>query len=1185
MEKYDIYLESISAKQEQLTAKTQELWSNLLPDELIVNLFELGKGFMDLMNLGNGLVAKLILLGTVSLAVATAWKTLKDTKLVVSFLDVISATKAYIVSLMATIKATYATAGATGVLKAALDVLASHPIILALSVIVATVAGCIAIFNKFNVTLEEHKEMLAEAKREYDDAVSAIQELDDELKTVKSRIIELENKGVLTLVEQNELDKLRQQNAELQRQIDLERIRAKESKKKTYGEFVDSAYSITNLYRDPKDANFMEDYVEEWRLLWDGVITDDEKQALSDKIKELEEIAEGIEYIPNPTNDTEEAVNAWLDYINQMKDGYIVLCGEAEQVSNLWNNLLLRPQFEGVGDELKQLAEDGVIVGEEISNLSDKAKEFINYLVQIGLITFDTDFIAKYDKDGNGAISTTELWQASADDLAVAFGGVATQISAVANEAETASGKIEKMTYSAIISDIKDKAEDLGTAQKELAQTGYLSADSVVNLTKILPDLDQYLTSTANGYKISKEGLDKLNEAMLSQYDTALNEAKTGALNVLDQEHKKKVSYESTSAAIRKQLEDQLALAKSDAETSKSKHLNSYGYYDRRGLANDKEYQQYTAEVKAIEEAIKSLDNAQTNYDNAKNALSTIKLDKSSSSGKSATETAFDNLKKQFEADEITIDQYIQSMSLLLTKCKKGTDEYEKIKKELNAQKLDRIEKQFERGEITVDEYIQKLAELRKEYKKNTEGYKELTDKINDTKLDNWAKQFENGEITLNRYLALLKEVQSQYKKGSEQYNAIASTMTDAYIDKMDKGLDDIENKISQIGDVNTAKESVKYAGLLSEKYKYTQGYIADIRKQLKASNTTAEQKVKLQEKLNDLLSDEVDIRDEIEQTVSEYYENQKEEAELQAEANKKEILFKKEMELYGEKGKELFEWETNKKIQAIEDEIELRQKEREALDEVNEREQLTNDLLEARLQLQNAFNNKTTKILKKQEDGTWQYEYSANMQDVKSAQEAVKNAEKALDDYDFDQEIKELQDIADELNDNLDRLATQYEDTEFFVNRDYEKQINKIEQMYGDIDALTQKWVNVYGDSSEALTELVNANSTLEQSIIDLNTTIASKYEAVNNDVANIGSNRLTTTLLNSGLLSSTLLSATIAKYNGISQNVGANNINNVSGGSTIISKVECVFPNITTTDGLQKAILDLPRIALQKK
>ena len=560
----------------------------------------------------------------------------------------------------------------------------------------------------------------------------------------------------------------------------------------------------------------------------------------------------------------------------------------------------------------------------------------------------------------------------------------------------------------------------------------------------------------------------------------------------------------------------------------------------------------------------------------------------SSSSKKSAVETAFDNIKKQFEADEITIDEYISNMSSLLTKCKKGTDEYEKIKKELNAQKLDRIEKQFERGEITVDEYIKKLEELRKEYKKNTEGYKELTDTINDTKLDKWAKQFENGEITLKKYLDLLKEIQKQYKKGSEQYNDIASTMTDAYIETMDKGLDEIDNKINQIGDVNTAKETTKYAQLLSEKYKTTQSYIADIRKQLKSSNITAEQKVKLQEQLNKLLEDEVSIRDEMEENVQTYYETQKEYLEQQAEAQKKEILYQKELELYGEKGKELFEWETNKKIQALEDEIDLREKERDALDKVNEREELTNSLLEARLKLQNALNNKTTKILKKQADGTWQYEYSANMKDIQEAEKAVQDAEKALDDYDFEQNIQSLKDEADKLSDNMEYLANQYDNAEFFANREYERTINSIADTFGDIDKLVQDWIQKYGDNNEAYQKLVNSNSNLTTALKELTIAIDSQWETVGTYgelSISTGQTSSFNALLQQLSLSSLIQSADVTKFGSLSNKnmpvlrVGENST------ATTISKVECVFPNITTTDGLQKAILDLPMLALQKK
>ena len=57
------------------------------------------------------------------------------------------------------------------------------------------------------------------------------------------------------------------------------------------------------------------------------------------------------------------------------------------------------------------------------------------------------------------------------------------------------------------------------------------------------------------------------------------------------------------------------------------------------------------------------------------------------------------------------------------------------------------------------------------------------------------------------------------------------------------------------------------------------------------------------------------------------------------------------------------------------------------------------------------------------------------------------------------------------------------------------------------------------------------------------------------------------------------------ITKYGGYAQQIHNLKNANSNSDSTVIQKVECIFPHITTTDGLQKAILELPRIALQKK
>ena len=56
-------------------------------------------------------------------------------------------------------------------------------------------------------TLKNLQKKAKESKQEYDDVTTEIKSLNDELKTTKDRIEELQNKDVLTIVEQEELDK------------------------------------------------------------------------------------------------------------------------------------------------------------------------------------------------------------------------------------------------------------------------------------------------------------------------------------------------------------------------------------------------------------------------------------------------------------------------------------------------------------------------------------------------------------------------------------------------------------------------------------------------------------------------------------------------------------------------------------------------------------------------------------------------------------------------------------------------------------------------------------------------------------------------------------------------------------------------------------------------------------------
>lgn len=1286
MEKYDIILESVSAKQEQLNAKVQEFYSNILNNGFIAGLLDFAKVLMDITNLGDGLVGKigLMTLGFVGLnIVLSACKSMLVEYAMKQGVAVTSEI-AHITSLGA-LKLAFKGLGLSiaSTTKAILNFLVTNPVGWAM-LAVGAIAGVVAIFNAFNVTLEEQHEKAQEAQEGYQEIANELKTVNDELITTKQRIEELEKKDSLTFVEQEELKKLKETNAELESQAYWLK-KAEEEKKKEVNDKASKAWekdfnksgeyssrynktTTTTQKYDPYTMTYSTETAQTPQSIT-------EEQYIKEQIQYLGELKTQIDEVKNAegewANATTEQRETELERLRGLKTGveeYLTGVGTriqndfldsydvSDDVKQSWLDLqdIIRmaidpdytvKKFEEAFEKLPNTIKDNLKDAENAGNFKSLEEAFT-----VGE-KVDTTNLEKF-KDALKAIGI------EADDPTVL-----NYLNSIANA--TDSINVEPlMSYSQVINDVKDKVEVLDKAQKEMSDSGYLTADTVVKLESQFGDLSGYLTLTANGYQISKAGLDALNNSMLVQYETALNEAKAGAQNIINQEIEKGRQIDNTNLSIQEQMKLLLELARADYSKASLNYYNEQGAYE---FHRTDEGKKMLDEIQNINNAYTSVQNAQKNYDRAKASIKSIKASSKSGSGSKSSsssskewwETELEKLKDQFDNNEITMNTYINGLESLLGKVKKSSDAWRKINKELQKAKLDNLENQFKRGEITIDEYIKGLERLRKSYKKNTEEYKELTKTINETKADKFADQYERAEISLNSYIKaltslrneykknseewkkyndlinetkydayteryergslsadtyvkLLKELQKQYKQGSEMYYELADAINDAlldktekWIDKLDKSIDEIEQKIHNLGDVNTASEQVKYAKLLSEKYNQVIQSISIVQNQLKKTNLTDEQRVAWQEELNELLEEEVSIRDEIEDTVREYYENQKEQLEQQTELKKKQVLYEKEIELYGEQGKDLYEHN-------MEAQIKLLEEKQDALDKVNEREELENDLLEAKLKLQNALNNKTTKILTKQADGSWQYTFSANMAEVKSAREDVESAQKALDDYDLQKQI-------DDLNDAMSDLADQYEEAEFWAEREYEKTINSIEKVYGDIDSLVQDWMNVYGTNTQDLTKsyqsLVKANNSLKDSLTSLEIAINSQYETVG-----YGSRIKTKDGVKSfdtgGEISGSGLALVHDKERVLTQEQNINfmkfldnidnlkkiidvskvslshfrlNKNNVEPKSneaqTVINGVTCVFPNITSSDGIQKAILDLPRVALQRK
>ena len=98
----------------------------------------------------------------------------------------------------------------------------------------------LAIQGIYNLThqAEIAAQELENTKSELSDIESKITSVNDELKTTSDRINELEAKDPLTFVEQEELDKLKEQNAELERQKQILEAQKKTKNEKVAKDFV-----------------------------------------------------------------------------------------------------------------------------------------------------------------------------------------------------------------------------------------------------------------------------------------------------------------------------------------------------------------------------------------------------------------------------------------------------------------------------------------------------------------------------------------------------------------------------------------------------------------------------------------------------------------------------------------------------------------------------------------------------------------------------------------------------------------------------------------------------------------------------------------------------------------------------------------------------------------------------------
>ena len=163
----------------------------------------------------------------------------------------------------------------------------------AIGLVIIALTAIIKIIDAIVVTSDEAREKIQEATDAYEEQKSQLESLNNELETTKDKIDELNGKDSLTLVEGEELKKLKQQEASLERQAKLQE-RLNKAAQKTQAEEIDK-----NLMNSTK------------------------KIAKGQKIKEL--LIEGVqvkneEDFEKATKNFDKDSDIWKDYLDQYKE-------------------------------------------------------------------------------------------------------------------------------------------------------------------------------------------------------------------------------------------------------------------------------------------------------------------------------------------------------------------------------------------------------------------------------------------------------------------------------------------------------------------------------------------------------------------------------------------------------------------------------------------------------------------------------------------------------------------------------------------------------------------------------------------------------------------------------------------------------------------------------------------------
>ena len=775
MQKYAVYQDSIAAKQDRINALAQTWVQNMNFEWVIGELLSLGEAFMKVFS--NKLVVQVGMATAAILAFVKAARSLiLMGKLFMEMRGVVS-TGTLLTQIL----------GAAG-LGTVL------PVVVALTI---AITGLAYIIDKLHHSSAELAQELQGLDNEIDSSQSEIDEYKSKIAENDKKIQELQdtiNKGIGGLVEQDELDRLKEENKQLERQISLEQKRldlVKEQRKQTaeelYGKkFRVGRYSVgygrNTATKDVRQYGSVEvapeDVIATYQKQIDNLRKEYEKAADNNNEKLAKTIEAKINELENELTNTVipqlELLREYYPEIAAVLDAYYdSLMSYADRVENI------KVEYPD------EYAEFGKIVAENSEAFQaylDGDDEALNKFADILSGKASPAIYAMIIAMQQAGIPLTELIRLLLN---------------AANAGENFSNSIELETPAAQIERFKDKVKSVVAAEEELAETGYVSADAAAELAEAYGDeVYDAMVWTSKGYKISRDELEALIEKQKESYVLALNDAKRAAAAVIEANGGKTISWNAETTAI-------LANIKA-VKAAKMQQLA----YMRGADAATKEAAM--AAYDEIKDAEDSLANAQENYDNLLKTLDYLRTSTTTkTSGKSDAETAYER--------EIRLLEHELYLSQQLADLYDGDNDEANYRAEVNKQMAIYI-KLMEAAHAEAE----RLRRL---------GYAETSEEIQDLQQAWWG--YYNARRDLETGLADWEKEATDSALGDVK-SAIDDLLNEAE-DKLNDKLDELEYRIKKNEAIKALHEA--FFGILNE----VADGLHEIDKELEASLSSAD--------------------------------------------------------------------------------------------------------------------------------------------------------------------------------------------------------------------------------------------------------------------------------------------------------------------------------------------------------